>query len=145
MEVTRRRRRQSHSQQPANRHGSGEGGVLTNKQAVALGELFRTARTDQGLSLSSLAQELGWPRSSLSYLETGRSRDSSPERIARLAERLRIDPAQIDRLSGGYLAQSLPSVRTYFRSKSGASKAELDEIEHVVRQIQDKYRQRGKT
>jgi hypothetical protein len=82
---------------------------------------------------------MGLPHSWLSYLEAGRSLEPLPDRVAMLAEMLEIDPADIDRVSGDYLAQSLPNVRTYFRSKGKATQAELDELERVVAEVQAKY------
>jgi hypothetical protein len=75
------------------------------------------------------------------YLEAGRSLEPLPDRVARLAEWLEIDPAEIDEVSGNYLAQSLPTVRTYFRSKGKATTAELDELERVIQEVQSRFRQ----
>lgn len=116
---------------------------MTDDQAARLGDLLREARAQQQFSLYSLAAELGWPRSWLLKLEAGQYRDPSPERVARLAERLRVDPAVVDQLTDDYLARSLPTVRTYFRSKAQASEAELDELERVISEVQAKYRDRG--
>jgi transcriptional regulator with XRE-family HTH domain len=113
---------------------------MTNEQAKALGRLIRAAREGRGLSLRGLEAETGLPLSWLVYLEAGRSLEPLPDRVARLAERLEIDPAEIDDVSGNYLAQSLPTVRTYFRSKGKATEAELDELERIIEQVQTKYR-----
>jgi transcriptional regulator with XRE-family HTH domain len=112
---------------------------MTEQQAQQLGALIRSAREAKGIGVRELSTEMGLPHSWLSYLEAGRSLEPLPDRVAMLAEMLEIDPADIDRVSGDYLAQSLPNVRTYFRSKGKATQAELDELERVVAEVQAKY------
>jgi transcriptional regulator with XRE-family HTH domain len=114
---------------------------MTNDQAKVLGALIRAKRERRGVSLHRLEAETGLPLSWLVYLEAGRSLEPLPDRVARLAEWLGIDPAKIDKVSGNYLAQSLPTVRTYFRSKGKATAAELDELERVIAEVQSRYRQ----
>src|ERR1019366_5630049 len=113
---------------------------MTEQQAQRLGALIRSAREAKGLSVREVSTEMGLTHSWLGYLETGRSLEPLPDRVAMLAEMLEIDPAEIDRVSGDYLAQSLPTVRTYFRSKGKATQAELEELERVVAEVQAKYR-----
>jgi transcriptional regulator with XRE-family HTH domain len=113
---------------------------MTEQQAARLGELVRKAREAKGLSLRTLEAETGVARTWLVYLEAGRSLEPSSDRLARVAEALGLDPARIDRVSGSYLARSLPTVRTYFRSKGKATPAELDELEQVIADVQAKYR-----
>jgi len=112
---------------------------MTNQQAKRLGAVIRKAREAKGLSYRELAEHTGVAQTWLKYLETGRSLEPLPSRVGRVTEALELDPAVIDRVSGGYLASSLPTVRTYFRSKGRASVAELDEIERVVAEIHAKY------
>ncbi len=116
---------------------------MTQAQATRLGELIRSAREAKGLSLRTLESKTGVARTWLVYVEAGRSLEPSPDRLARVAEALEIDPADIDGVSGGYLARSLPTVRTYFRSKGKATQAELDELEHVIAEVQAKHRRRA--
>lgn len=113
---------------------------MHKEQAIALGQGIRAAREAEGLSLRGLEAATGIPLSWLTYLEAGRSLEPLPDRVAKIAEVLRIDPAEIDAITGNYLARSLPTVRTYFRSKGKASEAEPDEIERVVAEIQARHR-----
>jgi transcriptional regulator with XRE-family HTH domain len=112
---------------------------MTEQQAKKLGELIRSAREARGLSLRALETETGLARTWLVYLEAGRSLEPLPDRLAKVAEALDIDPARIDRASGNYLARSLPTVRTYFRSKDKVTQAELDELERVIAEVHAKY------
>jgi hypothetical protein len=45
----------------------------------------------------------------------------------------------IDRASKNHLAESLPRVRTYFRSTAQATPEERDEIEAAIAEIQAKH------
>lgn len=112
---------------------------MTEQQAKKLGKLIRSAREAKGLSLRALEAMTGLARTWLVYLEAGRSLEPLPDRLARVAEVLDIDPARIDSVSGDYLARSLPTVRTYFRSKDKATQAELDELERVIAEVHAKY------
>lgn len=76
-------------------------------------------------------------------LEDGRYAEPSAAHLAKLAEALHVDSARIDRISRDHLADALPSVRTYFRSKTKASPEQLDEIEAAVAEIQAKYQGLG--
>jgi transcriptional regulator with XRE-family HTH domain len=118
---------------------------MTEQQAARLGELVRKAREAKGWSLRMLEVESGVARTWLVYLEAGRSLEPSPDRLARVVEGLDLDPARIDRVSGSYLARSLPTVRTYFRSRGKATQAELDELEQVIAEVQAKYRELGRS
>ncbi len=112
---------------------------MTTAQARRVGTLLMRARTEKQLSLRHLTQETGIPPTTITRIEQGDYRDPAPEKLARLAEALGIDPARIDNLSGNYLAASLPSIGTYFRSKKKASPEEIAEIETAVDAIREKY------
>jgi len=108
---------------------------MTDKQACNLGDLIRRARNKKGLSLYALADLTGMDFSWLGRLERGQYANPDPVHLARLAEALAIDPARIDDVSSDHLADSLPSVRTYFRSKTKATPEQLDAIDAVLREI----------
>ncbi len=112
---------------------------MTEEQAKKLGALIRAAREKKGYSLRRLEAETGLALTWLTYLEAGRSLEPLPDRLAKVSEVLGLDPAKVDRVSGNYLARSLPTVRTYFRSKEKASKAELDELERVIAEVHARY------
>jgi len=85
--------------------------------------------------LFALADLTGYDASWLQRLESGQYASPNPAHLARVAEALDIDPARIDEVSADHLADSLPSVRTYFRSKTKATPEQLDAIEAVLREI----------
>jgi hypothetical protein len=67
----------------------------------------------------------------------GRFLDPAPDRLARLAEALDIEPARIDRITKGSMADSLPEVRTYFRAKYGLTPEQSEQIERYVERYID--------
>jgi transcriptional regulator with XRE-family HTH domain len=110
---------------------------MTDPQARELGALVRRARLEKGLSLLAFTELTGLDYSWLNRLERGLYSAPNPVHLARVAEALDIDPARIDEVSANHLAASLPSVRTYFRSKTKATPEQLDAIEAVLREIHD--------
>jgi transcriptional regulator with XRE-family HTH domain len=117
---------------------------MTEAQARKVGSLLAKARGKKGLTLRDLAQLTGIPPTTITRVERGEYSEPAPDNLARLAEALELDPARIDRLSSNYLANSLPSVSTYFRSKEKASPEEIAEIEAAVGTIRKKYEGRGR-
>ena len=112
---------------------------MTDAQARTLGLLIRNARAAKGLSFRALAAITDVPLVSLKRFEDGVYNDPSPAQIVRIAEALDIDPARIDRVSRDHLADSMPTMRTYFRSKEKLSAEALDEVERAVADIRAKY------
>jgi transcriptional regulator with XRE-family HTH domain len=112
---------------------------MTEAQALRLGQLVLRARTRRGWSLATLQEQTGIDISWLNRVERGLYLQPAPERLAKLAEVLGIDPVAIDRASENHLSQSLPSVRTYFRSTAQATPKQLDEIEAAIADIQSKH------
>lgn len=107
---------------------------MTQAQANQLGSIIAKARIKQGLSLRDIEERLDIPRSWLGYLEQGRSLSVAPDRLARLAELLGIEPGRIDRITRGAVAGGLPEVRTYFRAKYGLSAEDVERISSYVGQ-----------
>ena len=108
---------------------------MTQQQAKQLGALIAKARAGRGLSLRDLAAELDLHRSWLGYLEQGKFLDPAPDRLARVADALGIEPARIDRLTHGAVAQSLPGIGTYFRAKYDLTPEEVAKIEAYVKRL----------
>jgi transcriptional regulator with XRE-family HTH domain len=115
---------------------------MNDSQAARLGRLVAAARARKGLSLRAVAEMTGVPHLWLSRVEHGSYNQPAPERLTRLAELLDIDPERLDRVSAGHLSNSLPGVRTYFRSKYDLTSSEIDEIERTVTEIQRNHERR---
>ena len=108
---------------------------MTDHQAEELGDLIRRGRKQKGLTLYGLADLAEMDFSWLSRLEHGRYTSPNPAQLARLAEVLDIDPARIDAVTHEYLAESMPSTRTYLRSKEKLSPEGMDALERALDEI----------
>lgn len=120
---------------------------MTDQQAEDLGAVIRRARNKKGLTYYALAELTGMDFSWLARLERGQYANPDPAQLARLAEALDIDPVRIDRLSHNHLANSLPTMRTYLRSKEKLSPAAMDALERALDDIraQDAKRRTNKS
>lgn len=118
---------------------------MTQAQALELGRFIKEERLKQGLSYGELAARSDTEKSWLHKLENGQRTDPHPALLARVAEALGIDPAKIDRISNDHLADSLPQVRTYFRSKEKLPLAAVKEVEAAVAEIRAKYHRGGRS
>lgn len=112
---------------------------MTEDQAAKLGELLKNARLKRGHALREVGAAIDVNYSWLRELEAGHYTEPAPDRLARLAEFLGIDPMRIDRVSKNHLADSLPEVRTYFRSKEKLNAEQLDEVEATLARLRAKY------
>lgn len=112
---------------------------MTDAQAQKLGGIIRAARQSRGLSLREAGSQADVNHVWLTDLEAGRYTDPAPDRLARLAEVLNIDPVRIDRVNKDVLANSLPDVRTYFRAKEQLTPTQLDEVEATMKRLRSKY------
>ena len=108
---------------------------MTEAQARALGNIISKARTRKGLSTRELASALGVAKGWVSGIETGRFLETSPDRLARIAEVLDIEPSRIDRIVCGAVAEGLPGMRTYFRAKYDLSPEEIEKVERYVQRL----------
>jgi transcriptional regulator with XRE-family HTH domain len=108
---------------------------MTPIQAKQLGRLIAKARARKGQSLRDLASELGVHASWLGFLEQGRYVEPAPDRLARIAEALDIEPSRIDRITRGSVAESLPEIHTYFRAKYDLSAEEIAKVERYIRRL----------
>lgn len=105
---------------------------MTSTQAKELGRLIATARKRLDLSVRALAGLVDVSPTWITQLETAHYFDVSPDRLARLAQALDIEPARIDRLMKGAVADSLPEMRTYFRAKYNMTPEEIEKVQRYV-------------
>jgi transcriptional regulator with XRE-family HTH domain len=111
---------------------------MTKAQAQQLGKLIARTRERKNLTYRHLAGEIGADPTWIVRLERGEFASPAPERLARLAEVLDIDPERIDRIAGRHLSKSLPGMRTYFRAlHSDLSDADIEKVEALVAELHD--------
>ncbi len=116
---------------------------MNETQAKRLGKAFEKARKAKGRSVWSMMKYEEFDSSWVFRLERGKYANADTVRMLVYAEAVGLDPAVIDQITGNATADSLPSVRTYFRSTANASPDELDEIEREVARIHRKYGKPG--
>lgn len=114
---------------------------MNQTEAKRLGRAFKKAREDKGRSVWSMMKYEEFDTAWVYRLENGQYANPDPIRLLRYAEAVGLDPTTIDDITGNTTGDSLPSVRTYFRSTTQASPNELDEIEREIARIHRKYGQ----
>lgn len=118
---------------------------MTGAQARAVGRLIAKARARAGLSFAELEAVSGLPATWLFRVEKGHYESAAPDRIGRLADALDIDPAEINRVSGDYLATGLAERRIYLRGKEKLPLEALDEADRFFEQLRRKYEAQTET
>lgn len=108
---------------------------MTQRQAQHLGRLVQKARQAKGLTLRDIEDQTGISFAWVYQLERGTYQQPAPERLARLAELLDIDPERIDRLSRGQVSAALPTMRTYLRTKYDMTTEDIARVEKMVSRI----------
>jgi transcriptional regulator with XRE-family HTH domain len=108
---------------------------VTAAQAQTLGKLIAKARSGRGLTTRELADQVGVAHGWLSGMEAGRFLEPAPDRLARLADALDIEPARIDRITKGSVSEGLPGMRTYFRAKYDLTPEQIGKVEGYIRRL----------
>ena len=108
---------------------------MTPTNAKRLGRIISNARKRRHLSIRGLADQLGISFAWLKQLEDGQYLDPSPDRLARIAEALEVEPSSVDRLARGAVSDSLPELRTYFRAKYQLRQEEIDKMERYFERL----------
>ena len=86
-------------------------------EAVSLGELVRQAREGRGWSLSRLAERVGVHRASINRIESGEFVQPAIDIVQRLAVALELDEADLLALAGYRIPERLPTLPAYLRAK----------------------------
>jgi transcriptional regulator with XRE-family HTH domain len=108
---------------------------MTPTQAKQLGAVIAKARAKKGLSIRELAAQLEVHASWVGFWEQGRYVDPAPDRLARIAELLDIEPVRMDRLTRGALSEGLPELGTYFRAKYDLTPEQIEQVQRYVRRL----------
>ena len=77
---------------------------MNESQAKELGRLLTSRRKNQGLSIRDLEHYTVIPVAWLARVEAGRFLKPGVDRLFTVAAKLGIDPEEINRVTGGYLA-----------------------------------------
>lgn len=112
-----------------------QGIPMDHKQAKALGELFRSARKELGLSTRRVSTAAGVNQATVVRLESGQNLNPDPAKLQALATALKLNLADVLSMAGYPIPTDLPSVGPYLRTKY------RDLPEEAIGQLQDEVAQ----
>lgn len=90
---------------------------VNQEQAEELGKLLRERRQELGLSTHQLGAQVGVRQSTILRVEHGRFASPRPAKLARIAEALSLDLADVYVRAGYLLPDGLPSFEPYLTAK----------------------------
>lgn len=108
---------------------------MTQQQAQRLGRLIAASRAKKHISSRALVAKTGLSLAWLGDIEAGRYLDPAPDRLARLAGALDIEPSRIDKLTKGAMTEGMPEPRVYFRAKLALSQDESDKVMRYIERM----------
>lgn len=82
-----------------------------------LGATLRERRRSLDFSTKTLGEAVGVPSSTISRIETGSFKAPRPDKLARIAEVLRLPASEVFALAGYLTPHDLPEFSTYLRTK----------------------------
>jgi transcriptional regulator with XRE-family HTH domain len=92
---------------------------VNQEQAEELGKLLRERRQELGLSTHQLGAQVGVRQSTILRVEHGRFASPRPAKLARIAEALSLDLADVYARAGYLVPDGLPSFEPYLTAKYG--------------------------
>lgn len=105
---------------------------MTQQQLMRLGRRITTTRRKQQLGLRTLARRAGVDHTWLYRLEQGAIADPDPAKVTMVLDALELVSGE--RLASE-LAQRLPGLHTYFRTKYRLTPAQTARIERYVERL----------
>jgi transcriptional regulator with XRE-family HTH domain len=95
----------------------GERPHMNQERAQRLGEFLRAQRTELGLSARHVARAVGVRDSTIMRLERGSYAAPAADKLARIADTLKLDLADVFSMAGYAVPSSLPSLPHYLRAR----------------------------
>jgi transcriptional regulator with XRE-family HTH domain len=90
---------------------------VNQEQAEELGKLLRERRQELGLSTHQLGAQIGVRQSTILRVEHGRFASPRPAKLARIAEALNLELADVYARAGYLVPDGLPSFEPYLAAK----------------------------
>ena len=90
---------------------------MKSPKSQRLGQLIRARREQIGMSGRQLAKAIDVPNSTVVRIERGEVAAPTPDKLARLAEALELNLADVYALADYAVPDELPSFQPYLRSK----------------------------
>lgn len=113
---------------------------MSPRDAASLADAIRRHREAAGLTQAALAREIGVPASTVFRLERAEIEAPDPDKLARLATALGIDP---EALFAKYPApERLPAFAPYLRAKYGMSADAVAEAEQFFAALEKREKRK---
>jgi transcriptional regulator with XRE-family HTH domain len=113
---------------------------MDEQQAKELGSYLRSQREAAGVSIRSLAPEVGVDQAQIIRLEQGTVASPRADLLGRICDRLNLPLADVLTMAGYPTTKSLPTLRPYMRAKYRDLPPEaLDEVEAFVAKLARKH------
>lgn len=90
--------------------------TMDKTQAEALGAMLRQRRKTLGLTVRQMKSATGIDNATISRIETGSFRAPRPDKLARIAQVLRLSVGELFSRAGYLVAADLPEFPTYLRT-----------------------------
>ena len=119
-------------------HGGGT--QMDNEQAREVGDLLRRKREELGYSIRQLARSTNINDVTVGRIEQGQFSNPAPDKLARIAEVLQLELADVFAAVGYAAPSQLPTWRPYLRAKyTGLPNEAVDELESFFGYLRSKY------
>lgn len=113
---------------------------MNPEQARAFGDLVRSRREELGLTRQQLAAAMEVRDSTVTRLEQGKFAAPRPDKLARLADALRLDLADVFATVGYLVPTTLPGWREYLTTKyPDLPPAAVDELVSAFLDVASRY------
>ena len=114
--------------------------TLKPEQAARLGQLIRSRREQAGMTIRDLAEDAEMNFATVSRIEQGKFATPRHDKLARIAQALGLNTADVFALADYTLPADLPSFQPYLRSKyRDMPAAAVDELTAVFQRITKKH------
>jgi transcriptional regulator with XRE-family HTH domain len=113
---------------------------MNKEQAKRLGRWLRAKRQEAGLSTIQLGKQAGMSDATIGRIERGAFQAPAPDKLARIAEALDIELADVYAMAEYAVPAGLPSFQPYLRRKYRDMPAKaVQELDQAFAQIAKKH------
>jgi transcriptional regulator with XRE-family HTH domain len=112
---------------------------MNQERSKRLGEFLRAQREELGLSARHLARAVGVRDSTIMRLERGAYAAPAADKLARIAEQLKLELADVFALAEYIVPSSLPTLPNYLRLRyPDLDPKAIDELQKHLKQLLDR-------
>lgn len=113
---------------------------MNQRQATKLGSWLRDRRHEAGIGTTQLAKRTGINDATITRIEHGAIASPDPQKLARIAEELDLNLADVYAMAGYAAPKNLPSFQPYLRRKyRDLPDTAIEDLEQAFQQIVKKH------